>query len=137
MEDHPTSLANRKLPPITGLAIAAMTMVVTSGIFTVSYLPNRPPMAVPVILLIAALLCVLVNIALLRRLHDFAWAIFKTVGGWSLLAYVVISGMLEMTFILDGTPPDILALLTFSLLLYAIDIPVLFAFSVARYQPAQ
>lgn len=54
-----------------------------------------------------------------------------------LLAYGVIAGMLEYVFIDDGTGGAMLALLTVSLVLFAVDIPVLLAFSVARFQPGR
>lgn len=43
--------------------------------------------------------------------------------------------MLEYVFVVDGTPRTVLTLLTAMLAIFAIDIPLLFAFSVARYQP--
>ena len=58
------------------------------------------------------------------------------VAGWSLGAYVIIAGMLEFVFIKDDTPNDPLMVLAGMLLVYAIDIPLLFGFSVARYQEA-
>jgi hypothetical protein len=51
------------------------------------------------------------------------------------VAYAVIAGMLEYVFLRDGTRGSQLVLVTLMLMAYAITIPMLFAFSVARYQP--
>lgn len=55
-------------------------------------------------------------------------------GRYALLAYLVIAGMLEYVFVLDHTRGATLVVLTLMLVIYAVDIPVLLAFSVARYQ---
>ena len=60
---------------------------------------------------------------------------FFRVLGWALLAYLVIAGILEFVFVYDRTPGRQLALFTVLLSLFATDVPVLLAFSVARYQP--
>ena len=73
----------------------------------------------------------------MARLRDFAWDTFFLVGKWALLAYAVIAGLLEYVFVLDRTPGDVLLLLTVALAVFAVDIPLLFAFSVARYESAR
>jgi len=100
-------------------------------------IPQPVSLALSIALLALAAAIMIVNLVVLSRLRDFAWDTFFVVGRWSLLAYLVIAGMLEYAFVLDGTPGTTLALLTASLVIYAIDIPLLFAFSVARYQPAK
>ena len=67
-------------------------------------------------------------------LRDFAWHTFFVVAKWALLAYAVIAGILEYVFVYDGTRGGMLVLLTLSLFIFAVDIPVLFGFSVARFQ---
>jgi hypothetical protein len=101
-----------------------------------AHMPKEVPLALPIALLAVGAALLAVNVVLLSRVRDFAWDKFRLVGGWSLAAYVVIAGMLEYVFIKDDTPNDPLLVLTGMLLVYAIDIPLLFGFSVARYQPA-
>ena len=126
----------RRLPPVNQLCIAALVLVVTGGTYLAAYLPGMPSLALPSILcgLAAALLAA--NLAALSRLKPFAWGMFFKVGRWALLAYVITSGMIELVFVLDGTPAGVLALLTAMLAIYAVDIPLLLAFTVARYQDA-
>ncbi|HET7138284.1 MAG TPA: hypothetical protein VFI04_07995, partial [Gaiellaceae bacterium] len=60
----------------------------------------------------------------------------KQVAGWSLLAYAVIAGMIEFAFIYDHTRGTQLVVLTLLLALFMLNVPVLIAFTVARYQRA-
>ena len=71
---------------------------------------------------------------MLLRLPDFAWDRFFQVSGWALVAYVVIAGMLEFVFIIDQTRGALLVLMTTILVIFALDIPIVLGFSVARYQ---
>lgn len=124
----------RRLPPVSGLCIASMACVITGGIFMASYLP-RPAPAGPAAGLLATSGALLAAAALsLARAPGFAWGRFLQVAGWSLLGYVVIAGILEYVFVLDHTRGATLLTLTLMLLVYALDIPLLWGFSVARYE---
>ena len=59
---------------------------------------------------------------------------FRLVAGWVLLAYVVIAGMLEYVFVYDHTRGTQLLILTLMLVVFAVNIPMLLGFSVARFQ---
>ena len=85
-------------------------------------------------LLIAAGAVLVVNVILIARFRPFAWKSFFLVGRWTSLAYFVIAGMLEFIFVFDHTSGSTLVLITLSLVVFAIDIPLLLSFSVARYQ---
>ena len=125
--------AERKLPPVEGLCIATMICVIVGGIYIVSYLPNSVSLALPIGLTVLASVLLIYNMVMLSRLQDFAWPTFWLVAKFSLLAYIVIAGMLEYIFVYDDTPGDVLAVLTAALVIYAVNIPLLFGFSVARY----
>jgi hypothetical protein len=71
-------------------------------------------------------------VAALSRAREFAWGRFIQVGCWALLAYSVVAGMLEFVFVLDGTRGTMLVVLTLMLAFFAVDIPLILAFSVAR-----
>lgn len=128
------SLAARRLPPIAELAVACMVLVIASGIYLVAHLPQRAPLGPVVALLAVAGVLLVANAILVSRLRPFAWREFFQVAGWSGLAYLVIGGMLEYIFIFDHTRGSMLVVLTLSLLIFALDIPILLGFSVARYQ---
>ena len=123
----------RRLPPIAEIAVAALALIVVGGITLASRLPRPAPLPLLVALLTAAAVLVLADVALLARLREFAWPVFFQVAKWSLLAYSVMYGILEFTFVYDHVTGSTLAVLTLMLAVFAIDVPLLFGFSVARY----
>ena len=123
----------RRLPPVAEIAVAAMALIVIGGITLASRLPRPAPLPLLIALLVAAAVLVLADIVLLARLREFAWPVFFQVAKWSLLAYAVMYGILEFTFIYDGVAGSTLVVLTLMLVVIAVDVPMLFGFSVARY----
>lgn len=123
----------RKLPPIAEIAIGAMALIIIGGITLASRLPHPAPLPLLIALLAVAAVLVLADIVLLARLRDFAWPLFFQVAKWSMLAYAVMYGMLEFTFVYDHVPGSTLVVLTLMLVVIAIDIPLLFGFTVAKY----
>lgn len=121
-------------PPIPLVCVASMALVLVSGTYLAAYLPRRAPLGPAVALVVAAGAVLVVGVVLVSRLQHFAWDAFFVVVKWALLAYGVIAGILEYVFVNDGTRGTMLVLLTLSLLVFAVDIPVLLGFSVARFQ---
>ena len=121
-------------PPIPAVCVASMILVLSSGIYLASHLPSRAPLGPAIGLLAASGAALLGALVMVSRLENFAWGSFFVVVKWAALAYLVIAGMLEYIFVYDGTRGSMLVLLTLSLLVFAVDIPVLLAFSVARFQ---
>jgi hypothetical protein len=124
----------RKLPPVAQLCVLSMAMVIVGGIYLAAHLPHHVSIAPALGLLIAAGALLLANVFIVSRLRPFSWKSFFLVGRWTGLAYLVIGGMLEFIFIFDHTRGATLVVITLSLLVFAIDIPLLLSFSVARYQ---
>jgi hypothetical protein len=123
----------RRLPPVAEIAVAAMALIIIGGITLASRLPRPAPLPLLVALLTAAAVLVLADVALLTRLREFAWPVFFQVAKWSLLAYSVMYGILEFTFVYDHVAGSTLVVLTLMLVVIAVDVPMLFGFSVARY----
>ena len=121
-------------PPVPAACVASMALVLVSGIYLASYLPRRAPLGPAAGLLCGAGALLVVAVLMVARSKDFAWDSFFLVLRWSALAYLVIAGMLEFVFTFDGTRGTMLVVLTLSLVVFAVDIPVLLAFSVARFQ---
>jgi hypothetical protein len=128
------SLVDRKLPPVTEIGAASMVAVAVGVIYNAAYLPKHAQTGVAIAILLVAAALQLVNAFLLSRIQDFAWARFKQVAAWSLLAYAVIAGMIEFAFVYDHTRGTQLVVLTLLLALFMLNVPVLIAFTVARYQ---
>jgi hypothetical protein len=125
---------DRSLPPIQPIGVAILVLIVTGGVFTASHLPRHVPQGPTIALLVAAALLLAVNCVLLARIEGFAWARFRQVGGWVLLAYLVIAGMLEYVFVYDHTRGTQLLILTLMLAVFAVNVPMLLGFSVARFE---
>ncbi|MFI5040329.1 MAG: hypothetical protein ACHQNA_00540 [Acidimicrobiales bacterium] len=129
----PEGRVARRFPPIAELATACLALVVIGGIVMASYIPRRPPLAVPVLLLAASAVLLVIAVVMLARLRDFAWGTFFLVGRWALLAYVISAGMIEFAFVRDHTRGATLTIVTSMLVIFAVDIPLIIAFTVARY----
>jgi hypothetical protein len=127
--------SGRKLPPISEIAIATMTLVVIGGIYIAANIPDEVPLLFPTILAVAAGALLVLNLYLTSTLKPFAWGVYRQVFGWSLVGYGVIAALLMFVFIRDNIPGDVMTFLIAMLVIFAVNIPLLFAFSVARYQP--
>ena len=121
-------------PPVTPLAGASLALVVIGGIVMASSFPGRPALGVPVALLALSAALLASTVVLLARQRRFAWRTFVRVGMWALLAYTVSAGMIEFSFVHNHASGAPLLVVTLMLVLFAVDVPLLIAFTVARYQ---
>jgi hypothetical protein len=127
------SAVGRRFPPVAELAIGSLALVVIGGILMASYVPRRPPLTGPAVLTAVSAALVLTSVFLLSRLRPFAWGRFFLVFRWALLAYVISAGMIGFAFVRDHTRGTPLALVAVMLVIFALDVPVIIAFTVARY----
>ncbi|HZU11723.1 MAG TPA: hypothetical protein VFB58_02700 [Chloroflexota bacterium] len=131
-------MVSSRRAPVSMLLVLSMALIIVGGIYIAGNLPHVPPLAPDVVLLVLSVLLAGAAVAALSRQRPFAWDSFFRVMRWTLLAYVVIGGMLEYIFVVDGVRGDALIVTTLMLLVYAVDIPMLLSYSVARYQtPAE
>lgn len=135
VDSQPLSAINeeRQLPPVTGLAMCSLALIIASGIYLTAHLPEHVPLAPAVILLALSALVMVVNIVLLVSVKGFAWDRFFAVAKWSALSYVVIAGLLLYVFLRNDVSGGTLVILVLSLLVFAIHVPILMGFTVARY----
>ncbi|MGC2191397.1 MAG: hypothetical protein WA751_03575 [Candidatus Dormiibacterota bacterium] len=124
----------RQLPPVVETAVGSIALVIAGGIFLAAYLPRQAPLPIPVALISLAAVLLLAAVVMLTRIGEFAWDRFFQVSGWALAAYVVIAGMLEYVLLVDQTRGALLLLMTITLTIFALDIPIILGFSVARHQ---
>jgi hypothetical protein len=127
----------RPLPPVTQLAMVSLGLIVAGGIYLSAHLPRPVPLGPAVALLAASALVLAGNILALSRVKDFNWPRFFEVGKWSLLAYLVIAGMVEYVFLRNHVSGGSLVVLTLSLAVFAIHVPMLVGFTVARYADSE
>jgi hypothetical protein len=126
----------RKYPPVNQVAMASLALIIAGGIYLSANLPERVSLTPAVILLVLSALLMAFNLLSLTRVQDFAWDQFFAVAKWSLLAYLVIGGMLEFVFVHNHVRGGTLVVLTLSLIIFAIHVPTLMGFTVARYHQA-
>ncbi len=124
---------NEKLPPVGEISLFILALVITGGVYLASHLPHHVSLLPTTILVICAGIALAINVFLLSRIRAFDWAVFFQVAKWTLVAYGVIAGTLEYIFIKDGTRGSVLALMTTTLVIFAVNLPVHFGFTVARY----
>jgi hypothetical protein len=123
----------RRLPPVTEVGMASLALIVTGGIYLSAHLPRHVPLGPAVALLAASVLLLVGNVVALSRVEGFAWDRFFSVAKWSLLAYIVIAAMIEYAFLKDHVSGGSLVVLTLSLAVFAVHVPMLMGFTVARY----
>jgi hypothetical protein len=123
----------RRLPPVTQVGMASLALIVAGGIYLAAHLPNHVPLAPAIALLVLSALLLAGNLAALARVSDFPWSRFFEVAKWALLAYVIIAGMIEYSFLRDHITGGVLVVLTLSLVVFAVHVPVLIGFTVARF----
>ena len=126
-----------KYPPVTQMAMVSLALIIAGGIYLSANLPEHVSLTPAVILLALSALLLTLNLLSITRVNGFAWDRFFAVAKWSLLAYVVIGGMIEFVFVHNHVRGGTLVVLTLSLVVFAIHVPTLIGFTVARYyQPA-
>jgi uncharacterized membrane protein YeiB len=126
-------MSERRLPPVTQLGMLSLALVLVAGIYLSAHLPEHVSLGPAVALLGASALVLIVNLLALSRVDGFHWRRFFEIGRWALLAYLVIAAMIEYVFLRNHTSGGPLVVLTLSLVVFAVNVPVLIGFTVARY----
>jgi hypothetical protein len=122
-----------RLPPVTEVAMVSLALVVAGGIYLSSHIPQHVALGPPIALLAVSFVLLAGNVAALARVRDFSWGLFFVVARWALLAYVVTAGLIEYVFLRNHLGGGALVVLTLSLLVYAVHVPMLIGFTVARF----
>jgi uncharacterized membrane protein len=126
-------MSDEHYPPFTQIGMASLALIVAGGIYLSSHLPEHVPLGPAIALLIGSVLLLAWNLFSLTRIKDFAWDRFFYVAKWALLAYVITAGMILYAFLQDHLRGAPLVILTLSLVVFAVQVPTLIAFTVARY----
>ena len=113
--------------------MASLALIVAGGIYLSSKIPNHVPLGPAIALLAASALLLVGNIAGLARVQGFRWDRFFAVARWSLIAYLLIAGMIEYSFLQNHLRGGTLFVLTLSLVVFAVHVPMLIGFTVARF----
>jgi hypothetical protein len=133
MMDERAGIDAVRLPPVTQLGMLSLGLVLVAGIYLSAHLPEHVSLGPAVALLSASALVLAGNVLALWRADGFPWRRFLEVARWALLAYAIVAGMIEYVFLRNHTSGGPLVVLTLSLVVFAVNVPVLIAFTVARY----
>lgn len=126
-------MSERRFPPVTEVGMLSLALIVAGGIYLSAHLPEHVPLGPAIALLIASAVLMVINLLSLTRVPGFAWQRFADVAKWALLAYVITAGLIEYSFLQNHLRGGALVVLTLSLVVYAVHVPVLIGFTVARY----
>jgi hypothetical protein len=126
-------MTEQRLPPVTEMGMASLALIVAGGIYLASHLPRHVPLGPAIALLAASALLLAINLIALSRVERFAWRRFSDVAKWALVAYLIIAGLIEYSFVHNHVSGGPLVILTLSLAVFAIHVPLLIGFTVARY----
>jgi hypothetical protein len=136
-DDEPEpNLLTRHLPPVAELIVLSVALMLSGGVYLGAHLPVRPSLTPAIILLAAGGVATVVAVTMLVRIPHFAWKKFFLVAKWAFVSYLVIAGILAFVFIFDHTRGATLAVLLATLAVFAVDVPMVMAFTVARYDEA-
>jgi hypothetical protein len=113
--------------------MCSLALIVAGGIYLAAHLPEEVPLAPAAVLLTVSAALLAGNLVALSRVDGFAWPRFMQVARWALLAYAITAGLILYAFLRDDVRGGTLVILTLSLVVYAVHVPVLIAFTVARY----
>ena len=131
----PAAIAGRRgYPPAAELATVSLALVVVGGVFMAASFPTPPALALPIVLVAISALLLAGSIGLLVRWREFAWGTFSLVVRWALVAYVISAGMIEFSFVRNHASGGPLLVVSLMLVLFAVDVPLIIAVTVARYQ---
>jgi hypothetical protein len=126
-------MTERRLPPVTQIGMLSLALIVAGGIYLSANIPGHVPLAPAVILLALSALLLVGNLLALSRVPGFAWDRFVEIARYALLAYAVTAGLIEFAFLRNDLRGGPLVVLTLSLVVYAVHVPMLIGFTVARY----
>ncbi len=132
--EHSPAPVTGRPRPVAELVTVSLALIVVGGVYMASFFPDPPPLALPTALLAASVALLVAGMVLAVRARDFAWVRFRQVMRWALLAYVVSAGMIEYAFVRNHASGKPLLVVTLMLVVFALDVPVIIAYTVARYQ---
>jgi hypothetical protein len=126
-------MTEHRLPPVTQIGMASLALIVAGGVYLAANITGDISLAPAVVLLALSALLLVGNLVSLLRVRDFDRARFVAVAKWALLAYAITAGMIEYVFLRNDVSGGPLVILTLSLVVYAVHVPMLIGFTVARY----
>jgi hypothetical protein len=120
-------------PIIASIIGTVISCILAAGII-IAHIPGPAPMWGSVMWVCIAAVLTIATVILILRKKPFARKQFFKVAKWVFLYILVLSGMGEYVIVFDGTRGEPLVVMTIILLLFLVNIPMLWGFSVARHE---
>jgi hypothetical protein len=120
-------------PIIASIIGTVISCILAAGII-IAHIPGPAPMWGSVMWVCIAAVLTIATVILILRKKPFARKLFFKVAKWVFLYILVLSGMGEYVIVFDGTRGEPLVVMTIILLLFLVNIPMLWGFSVARHE---
>ncbi len=132
-ETQPYAGDAKTSPIIICITLTVISCILAAGIM-IAYFPGPAPLWGSVLWIgIASALTVVSAVLILSR-KTFSRRLFFNVAKWVFVYMLVLSGVGEYVLVFDGTRGEALVILTAILLLFLMNIPMLWGFSVARHE---
>jgi hypothetical protein len=117
------------------ITVTVISCILAAGIIIARF-PGPAPLWGSIMWIGIAFGLTLISMVLILRRKPFAREVFFKVAKWVFLYMLVLSGIGEYVLVFDGTRGEPLVIMTIILVLFLINVPMLWGYSVARHEPA-
>jgi hypothetical protein len=125
-----------KRSPVVACIVGTIVSCILAAGIIVAHLPQPAPLWGSIMWVCVGAVLTGVTIVLLLTKQPFARRLFFTVAKWVFLYILVLTAMGEYVLVFDGMRGEPLVIMTAVLLLFLVNIPMLWGFSVARHERA-
>ena len=120
--------------PVVACIVGTIISCILAAGIIIAHVPEPAPMWGSIMWVCIAAVLTVATVVLILRKKPFARKRFFTVAKWVFLYILVLSGMGEYVMAFDGMRGETLVVMTIILLLFLVNIPMLWGFSVARHE---
>jgi hypothetical protein len=125
-----------KRSPVVACIVGTIVSCILAAGIIVAHIPGPTPLWGSIMWVCVGAVLTGVTIVLLLTKQPFARRLFFTVAKWVFLYILVLTAMGEYVLVFDGMRGEPLVIMTAVLLLFLVNIPMLWGFSVARHERA-
>ena len=134
MKEKPPYAGDTSNSPVIACITATVICCILAAGIMVAHFPGPSPLWGSILWVSVAAALTVVSAVLILTRRPFARKLFLTVAKWVFLYILALSGIGEYVLMLDGTTGAPLVVMTIILLLFLVNIPMLWGFSVARHE---
>ena len=120
--------------PVVACIVGTIISCILAAGIIIAHVPEPAPMWGSIMWVCIAAVLTVATVVLILRKRPFARKRFFTVAKWVFLYILLLTGMGEYVMAFDGMRGEALVIMTVILLLFLVNIPMLWGFSVARHE---